>query len=86
MLDKIISKYYKYKKEYIFMKTVLIIFFIMPILLTNCAHFNDTRSDIQAVESDVRIKITIGDKEYIAVIYDNETAMNFISNKAKIKG
>jgi hypothetical protein len=49
----------------------------MVISLSACAKSNGTNT--QEGESNMKIKIIIGGKEFIAVLYDNETAKDFFS-------
>jgi hypothetical protein len=59
------------------MKPVFIIFLIMAINFSACAQGSGSNNQVK--ESNVRIKIEIGNNEFTAIIYENETANNFIA-------
>jgi len=59
------------------MKYTFVIFLVMVINISACAQ--GTRSDNQMKESNMRIRIEVGNKKFTAIIYENETAKNFIS-------
>jgi hypothetical protein len=57
-------------------KFVSAIFFIMTINFLACAQSNGTN---KIKEDNMRMQIKIGNNEFTAVVYDNETAKNLIS-------
>jgi len=59
------------------MKSVFLILLVMISNFSACAQGNGENDQIK--ESNVKIKIKIGNNEFTAIIFENETAKNFIS-------
>jgi hypothetical protein len=60
------------------MKPVFAIFLILTVNFLACAQQNHGANN-QIRESNVRIRINVGNNEFTVIIYENETARNFVS-------